>query len=181
MSISKREFNVIAAVAMNGVIGNSVSNTIPWHLPADLKEFKEITSHKTVVMGSNTLVSIGKALPNRKNVVITRDPSKIASYGIGEGSCYSNLSEVFESEEPDLFVIGGERIYRDALLVGPRHLYITVVNLEPEGDVYFPLPGHHFIEDVVYTGAGHRYECTHRTEWMTENGIEFMMTRFDRD
>lgn len=178
---SKREFSVIAAVAMNGVIGNSASNTIPWHLPADLKSFKEITQNKTVVMGSRTLESIGKALPNRKNIVITRNAGKMAKYMLDYkvDGCYADLAHAIEREADDLFVIGGEFIYLNAMLIGPRNIYITIVNLSPEGDVKFPIDGDHFNDDVVEFN-GHRYECKSRSEWNRYGTTEYQFTRFER-
>ena len=67
-----KQFDMICAVALNGVIGDSVTNSMPWYIPEDLAHFKKVTQDKTVIMGSRTFSSIGRKLPNRHNIVITR-------------------------------------------------------------------------------------------------------------
>ncbi len=104
-----KPFNVIAAVSLNGVIGDSEQNVIPWHIPADLKYFKSVTNNKTVVMGSKTFYSIGKPLKDRHNVVISRaaearqslkdnfkvDRMQFVSY---QSTCISQLSKLTAEE-----------------------------------------------------------------------------------
>src|SRR3990167_6978043 len=103
--------SIIAAVAKNGVIGTK--NDLPWHIPEDLKRFKELTTGKTVLMGSKTYESIVKRLrhplPNRKNIVVSADPN----YKVGEGvTLYNPLDEALEKyKNEDLFIIGGGSIY----------------------------------------------------------------------
>ena len=129
--------SIIAAVAKNGVIGTK--NDLPWHIPEDLKRFKELTTGKTVLMGSKTYESIVKRLrhplPNRKNIVVSADPN----YKVGEGvTLYNSLDEALEKyKNEDLFIIGGGSIYKQTLDKADA-LYITHVDREAEGDIYFP-------------------------------------------
>lgn len=125
--------SIIVAKANNNVIGSK--NDLPWYLPADLRHFKEITIGQTVVMGRTTFNSIvtrlGKPLPNRQNVVITRDP----------GFKYPEVKVVHSIDSikglGDLFVVGGADIYRQSIDMADR-LYITEVHADIEGDTYFP-------------------------------------------
>lgn len=127
------------AMARNGVIGRD--NALPWHLPNDLKYFKRVTSGKPVIMGRKTYESIGRPLPNRTNIVVTRDPDFSAE---GVWVVYS-LAQAFEAAEADIeasgaeeaVVIGGAEIYRQALPRADR-LYLTLVHADVEGDTYFP-------------------------------------------
>ena len=130
---------LIVAVSRNGVIGRD--NQLPWHLPEDLKFFKTVTMGKPILMGRKTFESIGRPLPGRTNIVITRDPdwhspgvevagSLEAALQLGEKAC----SAVGEEE---VMVIGGEQIYRLSLPLADR-LYLTQVDAEIEGDAYFP-------------------------------------------
>lgn len=174
-----KNFSVIAAVALNGVIGNSVSNSIPWHLPTDFKWFKDATSGKTVVMGSRTYESIKRPLPKRRNVVITSNFDKAIRYHTeGVDMVYADPYSALQYEN-EVFVIGGQGIYAAALDLAPLNLFITIVNKDAEGDVYFPITGDNFHDDVVYHNDV-RYECKYRSEWHTENETEFQMTRFER-
>lgn len=177
---SAKDFSVIAAVALNGTIGDSTSNSIPWHLPTDFKWFKEVTLGKTVLMGSRTYESIKRPLPKRRNIVISRDLTKCIRY-VHEGidKVYADPYTAL-SEEDNVFVIGGQSVYEIALDLHPKHLYITIVNLDIIGDVKFPIAGHTFHDDVVAHGLMD-YTCGYRSEWHKENNVEFQFTRFDRD
>jgi dihydrofolate reductase len=125
------------AVSENLVIGKN--NDLPWHLPEDLKHFKEITLGKTVVMGRKTYESIfarlKKPLPGRKNVVITRQQN----YKVPEDVLvFGSLEDVFKNlSTEDLYIIGGAEIYKQALPFAQK-LYITQVKGEYEGDAFFP-------------------------------------------
>ncbi len=129
--------SIIAAVAKNGVIGKE--NALPWYLPEDLKRFRNLTSGKTVLMGRKTFESIiarnGKPLPNRKNVVITKQKE----YQVPEGvTVYNDIEKALrELKNEDLCIIGGGDIYKQTIDAGD-FLYITHVDQEFEGDVYFP-------------------------------------------
>jgi dihydrofolate reductase len=129
--------SLIAAVAQNGTIGDK--NTLPWHLPDDLKRFKELTSGKTVIMGRKTFDSIfarlGKALSNRTNVVITRQTDIKMPEGV---MVQSSIEDALRSHGGgDIFVIGGGEIYRQTIDKADR-LYITHVDKEVAGDTHFP-------------------------------------------
>ena len=126
--------SVIVAKSQNGVIG--VNNKLPWYLPADLKRFKEITVGHTVVMGRKTFQSIiarlGKPLPNRRNIVLTRDES----YAYPRVEVIHSLSDLLDIDE-ELHVIGGAEIYRQ-LIDRVDRLYMTEVKANIDGDTYFP-------------------------------------------
>jgi|SRR3989344_3755761 len=129
--------SIIAAVAKNNVIGKE--NALPWHLPEDLKRFRKLTIGKTVLMGRKTFESIinklGKPLPNRKNIVVTR--KKDISYPTGV-LIYSDLDKAIrEHDDEDLFIIGGGEIYRQTVDKAGI-LYITHVDEVANGDVFFP-------------------------------------------
>lgn len=125
------------AVAKNGVIGSK--NDLPWYIPDDLKRFRELTSGNTVIMGRRTYESIygrlGKPLPNRVNIVIT---SKILADHPGVLT-YSSLGEAISKHKADekIFLIGGTKIFEEGLNYA-EHMYVTHVNKDYEGDVYFP-------------------------------------------
>lgn len=127
---------LIAAVSDNGVIG--IEKRLPWHFSIDLKKFKEVTSQNTVIMGRNTFESIGKALPNRENILLTSTPSKFEN--IPNLECASSLAEAIQKAEHEkVFIIGGESVYREALnknLVSG--IYLTQIHETYEGDAHFP-------------------------------------------
>ena len=125
--------SIIAAVSKNGVIG--VDNTLPWDLPVDLKRFKEITTGNVVIMGRKTYESIGKALPNRVNIVVTRDKNFFVSGVLSVNSLDSALLKAGNNK--DIFIIGGGEIYRQSMDFVDK-LYITEVDMEVEGDTTFP-------------------------------------------
>ncbi|MBL8519922.1 MAG: type 3 dihydrofolate reductase [Betaproteobacteria bacterium] len=125
--------NLIAAVAENGVIGQG--NSMPWHLPADFAWFKHHTLGHAVVMGRKTFESIGKALPGRRNIVVTRNPAWHAP-GCESVPSLARALEVCAGEE-EVFVIGGGELYAAALPLAQR-LYLTTVASRPAGDTRFP-------------------------------------------
>jgi len=139
--------SMIAAVAENRVIGNK--NTIPWHMPADFKYFKETTLGKTVVMGLNTFNSIGgKPLPGRKHIILTNDMNFIAPQEcVAAHSIEEVLSMIKDDplgpnvdpsgQKQEVFVCGGASVYKQLLPLAQK-LYITEVHAKPEGDTYFP-------------------------------------------
>lgn len=125
----------IVATAHNNVIGKD--NDIPWYLPADLKYFKKITSGHHIIMGRKCYASIGKPLPKRTNVIITRDPFFISSNCIVAHSIPEALERAYDNGEKEAFIIGGGTIYDQTKELWDR-LYLTEVDLTVEGDVYFP-------------------------------------------
>ncbi|HEX6593506.1 MAG TPA: dihydrofolate reductase [Bacillota bacterium] len=133
--------SLLVAMSKNHVIGRN--NDMPWYLPNDLKYFKEKTMGHTIIMGRKTFESIGRPLPGRKNVVITR--SKTTTFP-DEVEVIHDLKTVqtWNEKQPkeEFFIIGGGRIYKQMLPWADR-LYITKIDESFEGDTYFP----HFSED----------------------------------
>ena len=126
--------SIIVAIAKNNVIGKG--NELPWHLPADFTYFKKITASKPVIMGYKTHLSIGKILPGRKNIVLCDDESlKIMDGAIMAKSFEEAFKLASDSEEA--FIIGGANVYKQGLNYANR-LYITEVQIDTEGDIYFP-------------------------------------------
>jgi len=127
--------SMIAAVAENRVIGNK--NTIPWHLPADFKYFKETTLGKTVVMGLNTFNSIGgKPLPGRKHVILNMDVNYVAPENCVVAHSIEEAIELIKNE-PEAMICGGASVYKQFLPMAQK-LYLTYVHATPEGDTFFP-------------------------------------------
>jgi dihydrofolate reductase len=130
---------MIAAMSRNRVIGRD--NALPWHISADLKHFKRTTLGKPVVMGRKTFESIGRPLPGRTNIVVTRqkdyrpDGVRVAT---STASALALADEVAAADGADeVMVIGGEQLYR-SLLPHAERLYLTEVDAEVEGDAFFP-------------------------------------------
>lgn len=128
---------IIAAVAKNNVIGKK--NDLPWYLPEDLKRFKELTTGHTVIMGRRTYESIitrlGKPLPNRKNIVITRNSNYQAPEGVVVVQSFNEA--LAAAGDDDAFIIGGEQIFKDAICKADT-MYLTEIHRDYDGDVYFP-------------------------------------------
>ena len=127
---------IVAAVARNGVIG--VDGGLPWRLPDDLRRFKELTLGHVLVMGRKTYESIGRPLPGRATIVVTRNPSwNSGSAEVGVAGGVSEAIAAAASLEREVFVVGGGEVYADALPLADR-LELTWVDAEPEGDTRFP-------------------------------------------
>ncbi|MCL2283756.1 MAG: dihydrofolate reductase [Fibromonadales bacterium] len=124
--------SLIAAVSENGVIGKD--NKLPWHLPADLQFFKKTTLGHSIIMGRKNFESIGKALPGRTNIVLTKNPNFTAE-GIEIAHSLNDAFKIACNNE--CFIIGGAEIYREALPFCQK-LYITRVHGVFEGDTYMP-------------------------------------------
>lgn len=125
--------SMIAAMAQQRVIG--LNNQMPWHLPADLQHFKKVTLGKPVVMGRKTFESIGRPLPGRRNIVISRQPPPADSPVEWVSSIEQALALL--AEQPEVMIIGGAEIYRQCLPLAQR-LYLTEIALETAGDAFFP-------------------------------------------
>jgi dihydrofolate reductase len=130
---------LIAALAQNRVIGRD--NQLPWHLPADLKYFKAMTLGKPIIMGRKTWDSLGRPLPGRLNLVVSRQPGLTLA---GAEVCPSLAAAVERAEAwarqegaEELMLIGGAQLYAQGLTAADR-LYLTRVELAPEGDAFFP-------------------------------------------
>jgi len=133
------KISLIVAVSRNGVIG--IDNQLPWHLPEDLKYFKSVTMGKPIIMGRKTYDSIGRPLPGRTNIVITRDSSWQAegvevAQTLAQAMTLGRLA-CANAGADEAMVIGGEQIYRMTLPAADR-LYLTEVQAEVEGDAFFP-------------------------------------------
>ena len=123
--------SIIVAMSANNVIG--VNNSLPWHISSDLKRFKQITSGHRVVMGRKTYESIGKALPNRDNFVLTRNKNlKIENVVI-----ISALSELPDDDSKKTFIIGGGEIYKQSLDLC-NEILVTKIHHVIKGDTFFP-------------------------------------------
>jgi dihydrofolate reductase len=133
MSAPRPRISVIAALAKNRVIG--IENRLPWRLPEDLAHFKALTLGHPVVMGRKTFESLGRPLPGRTNIVVTRNP------GYRQPGCHvvdsipAALALARNADE--IFFIGGAELYAQVMPLADR-LYLTEVDLEPEGDAWFP-------------------------------------------
>jgi dihydrofolate reductase len=126
---------LIAAQAENRVIG--LDNQMPWHLPEDLQYFKKVTLGKPVIMGRKTFESIGRPLPGRTNIVVTRQAQWQAA-GVVTAQTLEAAFELAAAEKPDeLMVIGGAQIYAETLPLAQR-IYLTQINKTFEGDAWFP-------------------------------------------
>jgi len=127
--------STIVATAKNNVIGKD--NDIPWYLPADLKYFKKITLNHHIIMGRNCFESIGRPLPKRTNIVVTRNPFFVATGCIVVHSIEEALKIAKNNGETEAFIIGGGMIYEQSQELWNK-IYWTEVDLEVEGDVFFP-------------------------------------------
>ncbi len=141
--------SLIVARADNGVIG--IDNKLPWHLPGDLKYFKRVTMGKPVVMGRKTFESIGRPLPGRTNVVLTRthDWSALGvrvvlnlQDGLKLACAQAELDGVNE-----VMLIGGAAIYHESMALVDR-MYVTQVHISPEGDAFFKAPDEAIFEQI---------------------------------
>jgi dihydrofolate reductase len=128
---SNKHFKAIAAMSLNRVIG--AGNKIPWHLPEDFKWFKQLTTGNVVVMGRKTFESIGKPLPNRETIILSR--SQFAYPGVRTVSELGQIEATHETRE--VFICGGAQVYAQALPLC-SDLYLTLVKREVEGDAFFP-------------------------------------------
>ncbi|SFM93146.1 dihydrofolate reductase [Algoriella xinjiangensis] len=137
--------NVIVAKASNNVIG--AKNDLIWHLPNDLKHFKNLTSGHPIIMGRKTFESLGRPLPNRTNIVVTRDKDWQAENIEKEFSLEKAIESAKKINE-DIYIIGGGNIYKQAMEFADV-LYITEVHHEFEGDTYFPEIDEEIWEEVA--------------------------------
>ncbi len=129
--------SILVAMARNRVIGQN--NKLPWHLPADLKHFKFLTMGQTIVMGRKTYESIGRPLPGRTNIIITRQtsyevPGAIVVNSIEDAFLVCEKTGITDSEH---FIIGGEELFRQTLEVCQR-MYVTEIHRDFKGDTFFP-------------------------------------------
>ncbi|HSI38266.1 MAG TPA: dihydrofolate reductase [Methylotenera sp.] len=125
--------SLIVAVANNHVIG--VNNTLPWHLPEDLKRFRALTTGHHIIMGRKTYESLGRLLPGRTTVIVSRNKAYQVEGALIAGSLEEAIALC--KEDSEAFVIGGAELYKDALKLADK-LYLTEIALQVEGDAFFP-------------------------------------------
>lgn len=155
--------SIIVAMAKNRVIG--ANNQLPWHLSADLKRFKKLTMGHPIVMGRKTYESIGKPLPGRINVVLTRNRS-FQPEGITILHDFDELKNRFGTNE--IFIIGGADLFRMALPLANR-IYLTQIDRDVDGDIFFP--EFDFEND---------FDVTERSELQSEKEISYRFTTLNR-
>ncbi len=131
--------SLIVAVAKNRVIG--YENKMPWHLPAELAYFRRITTGHPIIMGRKTFQSIGRPLPDRRNIVVSRNAT-FAAEGIDVSTSLEEALGLCSADDP--FVIGGATLYAEALGAADQ-LYITEIDADLKGDTFFPL-----IDDLIW-------------------------------
>lgn len=155
--------NLIVAVDQHLLIGNSAG--LPWYIPEDLKYFRDVTRGKTVIMGRKTFESIGRPLPNRVNVVVSRKALAIEGVFV-----IHDLEEYLQKvdKNEDIFIIGGAEIYQLAYPYVDR-LYITHIDYSFTGDIYFP---HIYMEGAFKESKFH--------ELVTSAGIHLRFSIYDR-
>lgn len=129
--------SLIAAIGKNNELGQN--NTLLWHLPNDLKHFKDITRGHSVIMGRKTFESLPNgALPNRRNIIITRDKDYIRE-NIEVVNSLEQALKLFENTDEEIFIIGGGEIYKQAIYLADK-LYITHIEAESkDADIFFPI------------------------------------------
>jgi len=148
---------IIAACSKNRVIGKD--NQLLWHLPEDLKRFKNLTLGNPVVMGRKTYQSIGKALPGRLNIILTKNREFKADNCL----IYNNIYDMLEIyQQSNLFVIGGGEIY-NMFLPYAKKVELTLIDKDFEGDTFFPQLGNDWIEHSVETNSNSDFEYKYIT------------------
>lgn len=157
-AVAKRPHTIaiIAAITDNGIIGRD--NALPWHLSDDLRRFKALTLGHPVIMGRLTYESMGRPLPGRHNIVLSRTPG-FAADGVEVHRSLGNALAVVADAEI-AFILGGRRLFDDALAVADR-LYVTRVHAEIAGDVYFP----DLVLDPWRLERSTRHEADERNEY----------------
>ncbi len=128
--------SIIVAKAKNNIIGKE--NKMPWHLPEDLKHFKNLTTGHTIIMGRKTFESFGRPLPNRKHIVFSQNPDfKVNDENVEVVHSLLQIQDLIEGKE-EAFVIGGAMIY-NFLMPYVRKMYVTEIEKDFDGDTFFPL------------------------------------------
>ena len=127
--------SIVVAKAKNNIIGKE--NNLIWHLPEDLKHFKEITTGHTIIMGRKTFESLGRVLPNRKHIIFSQNPDfKVNNENVEVVHSLLQIQDLIEGKE-EAFVIGGAMIY-NLLMPYVTKMYVTEIDKEFEGDTFFP-------------------------------------------
>ncbi|CAM3976834.1 MULTISPECIES: type 3 dihydrofolate reductase [Vibrio] len=158
--------SMIAAMAHNRVIGKD--NQMPWHLPADFAWFKKCTMGKPVIMGRKTYESIGRPLPGRHNLVISRD-SQLQIDGVTTVTSIEQALQLV-ADEAEVMIIGGGSIYQHCLPLANK-LYLTHIDLEVAGDTQFPDWGEHWTQSYSETFAADEKNA-HAMEFVVLDKVE---------
>lgn len=158
--------SIIVAAASNGVIGKN--GTLPWHLSKDLRRFKSLTMGHAIIMGRRTFASIGKPLPGRRTIVVTRRPISVSNVESAKSFADALAMATGDSE---VFAVGGAGIYAEAFSIADR-VYLTRIEATIEGDTFFPLdkldgPEWELVEDSPQAASGaetfsYRFQVYHR-------------------
>ncbi len=133
--MKKPIISIIAAISENRAIGKD--NKLLWDIPEDMKRFREVTKGHPVIMGRKTFDSIGRLLPQRLNIIVTRDKNYSVTGAVVVTSLESAVEKAKMEKTDEIFVIGGGQIYTQAIDIADK-LYLTIVHTEIEGDTYFP-------------------------------------------
>ncbi|MDP3210565.1 dihydrofolate reductase [Methylotenera sp.] len=157
------QLSMIVAVAHDGVIG--VNNTLPWHLPEDLKRFRALTMGHHIIMGRKTYDSLGRLLPGRTTVIVTRNESYKVEGALVAHSLEAAIALCEDDEE--VFLIGGAELYQTGLKLAHK-LYITEIELDVAGDAFFP--------KLVST----EWQETEREAHTSEKGLKFSYVTYLR-
>lgn len=134
MTNEPKKISIAVAIGENYAIGKN--NQLLWHMPADLKFFKQTTSGHTVIMGRKTFDSVGKPLPNRRNIVISRN-AQLKIDGVEVVNSLAEALAITKTEEKQVFIVGGAEIYKQAL-PKTKNLYLTTIHHNFEADTFFP-------------------------------------------
>lgn len=133
--MNKPSISLIAAIGKNRELGKN--NKLLWDIPEDMKFFRETTKGHAIVMGRKTFESIGRPLPNRTNIIITRNPDYKQAGCITTTSIEEALETAKEHESEEIFIIGGAQIYKESIQYADK-LHLTIVDDAPEADAFFP-------------------------------------------
>ena len=169
--MNKPIISIIAAIGKNRELGKD--NRLLWHIPEDLKRFKKLTVGHPIIMGRKTLESIGKPLPNRTNIVITRHPKSMIDFVnqslenvVIVGSIEEAIEKGKELDGEEIFIIGGSVMYHTGLPLADK-LYLTLIDDERDADSFFPLYEDTFTRKV--------FEEAHES-----NGLKYIWVDFER-
>jgi dihydrofolate reductase len=162
------KLSIIAAMAANRVIGRD--NRLPWNLPADLRRFRSLTLGHHLLMGRRTFESIGRPLPGRRSIVLTRQPGYSAPESVRVARSVGEAVALAEAAgDEEAFVAGGAQIYAETLAIAER-LYLTLLGVSVAGDAWFP----------AYDEAAWRLVCRENRDADSDNGIPVSFLVYER-
>jgi len=161
---------IISAIAAIGARNRALGrgNDLIWKIPEDMERFKKLTTGHPVIMGRKTYESIGRPLPNRTNIVVTRDTGYVAAGCVIAHSVDEALEKARAVEQKEIFIIGGSYIFNEALPHTNR-LYLTLVDSDEEGDVYFPEYEKEFTHELE------------REDHQTSDGLHYTYLTLERE